>query len=436
MSRVHDALRRAEQLLEGSADPSAEGALVVKDEAGIAGVESPVEVPAQPSRGLMRPETGGLQIDARAFLARCKTIPFRPAPEAHLINPDEPHDGASEEFRSLRTRLNHMQAQQDLRVIVCTSASPAEGKTFTECNLALAQAQLELPILLADLDLRRPVVHQQFQCERSPGFSDFLLGEKSLEECIRHVEGTNLYILPAGSAVRNPLELLNMRPVRYTLDSFRKVFNWVILDTPPLLFSADANLLATITDGIILVVRIGSTSYDSVVRAIQTLCENNVLGIVANGARAGELYSKYTYYYTKTEGAADFDDDDDEDIEPAEGEAESAEAIEAVSEVSEASAVEASAPAAAETLAPGEAPAEPVADSGPTFAEATTIEQPPGPPIVEAKPKAKGGFFGFRRSEPSPKKEKAPKVKPAKVKRPVEADEDDGDDGNEWPGVN
>src|SRR3954470_14290753 len=142
MSRVHDALRRAEQMLDGTPDgpqPGDDGhALVVKEDAGIAGAESPVDVPASaaPSRGLMRPETAGMQIDARAFLARCKTIPFRPAPEAHLINPEEPHDGASEEFRSLRTRLNHMQAQQDLRVIVCTSASPAEGKTFTACNLA------------------------------------------------------------------------------------------------------------------------------------------------------------------------------------------------------------------------------------------------------------------------------------------------------------
>ncbi len=442
MSRVHDALRRAEQLLDGAGDPSADGALVVQDEAGIANVESPVDVPAQPSRGLMRPENGGLQIDARAFLARCKTIPFRPAPEAHLINPDEPHDGASEEFRSLRTRLNHMQAQQDLRVIVCTSASPAEGKTFTACNLALAQAQLEHPILLADLDLRRPVVHQQFQCERSPGFSDFLLGEKSLEECIRHVEGTNLYILPAGSAVRNPLELLNMRPVRYTLDSFRKVFNWVILDTPPLLFSADANLLATITDGIILVVRIGSTTYDSVVRAIQTLCENNVLGIVANGARAGELYSKYTYYYTKTEGAADFDDDDDEDAESAEGEAESAEAIEAGAEVTEVATTTSAteAPAANESAPPPEAASQPapeaVADLGPTFAEATTFEEPPAPAFAEPKPKSKG-LFGFLKSEPKPKKEKPAKpakVKPAKAKKPVEVDEDD-DDGDQWPGV-
>jgi receptor protein-tyrosine kinase len=92
-----------------------------------------------------------------------------------------------------------------------------------------------------------------------------------------------------------------MRHVKQTLDGLRKLFNWVILDTPPLLFSADANLLSTMTDGVLIVVRIGSTTYDNVIRAMQSLCENNVLGIVANGARAGELYSKYTYYYSKHE---------------------------------------------------------------------------------------------------------------------------------------
>ena len=393
MSRVHDALRRAEQMLDGTLDPpSTENdgrSLVVKDEVAVAEADAPVEVPnpAAAPKGLMRPETGGLQIDARSFLARCKSIPFRPAPEAHLINPEEPHDGASEEFRSLRTRLNHMQAQQDLRVIVCTSASPAEGKTFTACNLALAQAQLEHPVLLADLDLRRPVVHQQFQCERSPGFSDFLLGEKSLEECIRHVEGTNLYILPAGSAVRNPLELLNMRPVRYTLDSFRKVFNWVILDTPPLLFSADANLLATITDGIILVVRIGSTTYDSVVRAIQTLCENNVLGIVANGARAGELYSKYTYYYTKSEGATREPDDDADEEEGIGG----------------------------SSVATTDADGEPVVVGKKNSAGADSFG-----PSFGAAAEPKGGFFSRFRSGGA--------GKPKKEKAPVEEDEADDDD--------
>ena len=111
----------------------------------------------------------------------------------------------------------------------------------------------------------------------------------------------NLYLLPAGSPVKNPLELLNMRQTKVLFEELPHVFNWAIFDTPPLLFSADANLLSTMADGTILVVKIGSTTFDNVTRAMQSLCENNVLGIVANGARASELYSKYTYYYSKTE---------------------------------------------------------------------------------------------------------------------------------------
>jgi len=337
MSRVHDALRRAEQMLEaggGIGDtPDDPVSLVVTEDGSVAGQQSPIDIPnvhgANGIRngydipnghgGLARSELKQPEVDWRNFLLRCKVIPFRPAPETHLIDVERPHEVPGEEFRSLRTRLNHLQSQQDLHSIVVTSASPAEGKSFTAVNLALAQSQLETPVLLADLDLRRPVIHNLLQCERSPGFSDFLLAEKPLEECIRRIEGSNLYFLPAGSQVKNPLELLNMRHVKQTLEGLRKIFNWVILDTPPLLFSADANLLSTLTDGTLIVVRIGSTTYDSVIRAMQTLCENNVLGIVANGARAGELYSKYTYYYSKqeehadTEAAPEHDDEEQED---------------------------------------------------------------------------------------------------------------------------
>ena len=350
MSRVHDALRRAEEFserLKEETPPTATPANGVPSEPGgslPAGTEGdiseartpgrfPIHYPVQqapayeapvqqagqhvsgqhmPGRQIINPQGSAhgvlavpdgkeLQIDWDNFLSQCRSIAFKPAPEAHLIDFERPQEVPGEEFRTLRTRLNHMQSQQDLRSIVITSASPAEGKTFTAINLALAQAQLESPVLLADLDLRRPVIHNMFQCERSPGFSDFLTAEKPLEECVRRIAGTNLYFMPAGTQVRNPLELLNMRQVKLTVEAFRKVFNWVILDTPPLLFSADANLLATLTDGTLIVVRIGSTTYDSVIRAMQTLCENNVLGIVANGARAGELYSKYTYYYSRTD---------------------------------------------------------------------------------------------------------------------------------------
>jgi len=235
----------------------------------------------------------------RGILEQVQEIPFNPAPEVHLIDASRPHEAPMEEFRTLRTRLNHLQGLQPIHNIVITSPSPAEGKSFAAVNLALAEAHLTNNLtLLADFDFRRPIVHNMFQVDRSPGITDYLLGKAKLHEVIKKVSGSNLYIMPAGEAVINPLELLNLAEVRTLLDNLPQLFNWVILDSPPLLFAADANLLSTLCHGTILVVRIGTTTIDSVTRAMQSLCENNVLGIVVNGARRGELYSKYTYYHS------------------------------------------------------------------------------------------------------------------------------------------
>jgi receptor protein-tyrosine kinase len=229
-------------------------------------------------------------------------VPFQPALESHLLDINNSHETPAEEFRTLRTRLNHLQTLQPLHTVVVTSPSPAEGKTFTAVNLALAQSQLaENLVLLGDFDLRRPVIHNLLQISRAPGLSDYLSGECKFGEALRRIEGANLYVMPAGSVVRNPLELLNTRQAKALFEELPRHFTWSIFDTPPLLFSADANLLATLADGTVLVVKIGSTTFDNVTRAMQSLCENNVLGIVANGARASELYSKYTYYYSRTE---------------------------------------------------------------------------------------------------------------------------------------
>jgi len=236
------------------------------------------------------------------MLGDAPLTPFRPAPESHLLDLNNSHETPAEEFRTLRTRLNHLQTLQPLHTVVVTSPSPAEGKTFSAVNLALAQSHLaESSVLLGDFDLRRPIVHNLFQIERAPGLSDYLTGQCTFPQALRRIEGMSLYVLPAGTPVRNPLELLNMRQTRALFEELPRSFNWAIFDTPPLLFSADANLLATMADGTILVVKIGSTTFDNVTRAMQSLCENNVLGIVANGARASELYSKYTYYYSRTE---------------------------------------------------------------------------------------------------------------------------------------
>lgn len=211
-----------------------------------------------------------------------------------------------EEFRTLRTRLNHMKSLQPIHTIVVTSPSPAEGKSLSAANLALAESHLAgNSTLLADFDFRRPIIHTMFGVNRSPGITDYLLGKAPLSKCIKKIAGTTLYVMPAGEAVINPLELLNLRDVKLLMDRLPSIFDWVILDSPPLLFAADANLLSTLCHGILLVVRIGQTTIDSVTRAMQSLCNNNVLGIVVNGARRGELYSKYTYYhsyYTPREG--------------------------------------------------------------------------------------------------------------------------------------
>jgi receptor protein-tyrosine kinase len=227
-----------------------------------------------------------------------EVVPYTPHPDALLVNMKKPREAPGEEFRTLRTRLNHLQISQPLHTLVVTSASPAEGKSFTATNLALTQAQLtDKRVLLADFDFRRPSVDKTLQLGSSPGITDYLRGEVPLTKAIRKLESPNLYVITAGQVVPNPLELLNLRECRALLQQLRQTFDWVILDSPPLLFAADGNLLATMCDGTILVVRIGSTTFETVSRALQSLCENNVLGIVVNGARRGELYSKYTYYH-------------------------------------------------------------------------------------------------------------------------------------------
>ena len=241
----------------------------------------------------------GAAAELAGLLERIESIPYTPSPEASLIDSARPTEPPAEEFRSLRTRLNHLQTLQPIHSVVITSPSPAEGKSFTAANLALAQSHLEGNLtLLCDFDFRRPVVHNMFQMPRSPGATEYLQGKAQLHEIIRRVEGTNLYIMPAGEAVLNPLELLNLAEVKTLFDRLPSVFNWVILDSPPLLFAADANLMSTLAHGLLMVVRLGSTTIEVVTRAIGSLCQNNILGIVVNCAQKSELYSKYTYYHS------------------------------------------------------------------------------------------------------------------------------------------
>ncbi len=299
MSRVHDALRKAAQEKTEFPRPSAPRVFATSPGLDLSGLA--VESAAARDNGAPTAVLVDVAADVdelEGIIRNAQTIPYRPLKDALLVDPANPREAPAEEFRTLRTRLNHMQTIQPLHTIVVTSASPAEGKSFTATNLAVTQSQLaDKRVLLADFDFRRPTVDKTFQIPCSPGITDFLVGKARLSDVIRKVGDTQLYIMTAGEPVTNPLELLNLKECKALIDGLRHHFDWVILDSPPLLFAADGNLLSTMCDGTIIVVRIGTTTFDSVTRALQSLCENNVLGVVVNGARRGELYSKYNYYH-------------------------------------------------------------------------------------------------------------------------------------------
>ena len=177
----------------------------------------------------MAVEQGEDLVDLEDIISRAREIAYKPLKDALIVHPTRPREAPAEEFKTLRTRLDHLQRMQPLHTLVVTSASPAEGKSFTAINLAITQAQLaEKRVLLADFDFRRPSIHSTFQIPCCPGITDYLTGKARLSEIMCRVADTNLYILPAGESVPNPLELLNLKECKTLIDDLRNHFDWVI----------------------------------------------------------------------------------------------------------------------------------------------------------------------------------------------------------------
>ncbi|HKY98878.1 MAG TPA: polysaccharide biosynthesis tyrosine autokinase, partial [Gemmatimonadaceae bacterium] len=166
---------------------------------------------------------------------------------------------AAESFRTLRTNLMFSQASQALRMIVVTSASPGEGKTTTASNLAVSFAQQGMRVLLVDCDLRRSRLHRLFQLKREPGFSDLVHGYADEEEVTHPTSVTGLYVICSGKLPPNPAEMLGSEEARKKFGSLMEGYDLVVLDTPPLLAASDAAILSTIANGVIVVLRAGST---------------------------------------------------------------------------------------------------------------------------------------------------------------------------------
>src|ERR1700684_3883761 len=203
----------------------------------------------------------------------------------------------AEQFRTLRSRLYQMRSTQPLKTLLVTSSVPAEGKTFVTNNLAQAIVrQPDRRCLIIDADLRCSRLHVPLGAPPTPGLTDYLLGEADEMAVIQHGQEGNLCFIPGGKEVSNPSELLLNGRLKTLLERVTPVFDWVILDSPPLLPVADASLLADHVDGVILVLRAASTQTSTAERACQELQGRNVVGGVLNAVEKAHAYGSYYYH--------------------------------------------------------------------------------------------------------------------------------------------
>jgi capsular exopolysaccharide synthesis family protein len=209
---------------------------------------------------------------------------------------ERPCSPESEGVRNLRAAIMLSRPAEPPRVLLVASPSPGEGKTTVAVNLAIALAQRGKTCLI-DGDLRQAAVTQKFTGPH--GLTDVLAGSALLESVLQDIPDVeNLMLLPVGSATQNPGELVASGPMGAILSAVRQRFQYVVIDSSPLIPFADGRTMATLTDGVVLVGRWGSTTREALIRSVEILSEVHapVLGIVFNGIGDGFRYSKYYGY--------------------------------------------------------------------------------------------------------------------------------------------
>ncbi|MGA8223987.1 MAG: CpsD/CapB family tyrosine-protein kinase [Candidatus Acidiferrales bacterium] len=297
MSRIHEALKKAEQ--ERAAVHAVEGVVLPADATAATPprIETEMETRAEiPSRtATMAPAVGNyLRFDD--LRQHCAHPHWHMDPNVNVFfNPSLSEHGA-EQFRTLRSRLYQLRGGQALRTLLVTSAVPGEGKTFVTSNLAQAIVrQPDRRVLIIDADLRCSRLHVPLGAPSAPGLTDYLRGEADEMKVIQHGQEGNLCFVPGGNEVSNPSELLSNGKLKTLLDRVTPVFDWVILDSPPCLPVADASVLADLVDGVLMVVRAAVTPALTAQRACQELQGRNVVGVVLNAMEETAGYDSYYY---------------------------------------------------------------------------------------------------------------------------------------------
>jgi len=217
--------------------------------------------------------------------------------EGQLVSNEGVSRHFKEAFRTVRTNLLFVSDDEKLRTVLVTSTGPSEGKTIVASNLAIALAQARQRVLLIDADMRRPRVHDIFEVPLQPGLSELIAGEHN--KLVRPSGMPNLWLLPAGDVPLDPAELLSSGEFKRILKKFGEDFDWVLIDTPPVMAVSDAALVAHVSAGVLFVIGSEQTTVPAALNALEQLEAANArfVGAVLNRVELERNSFFYSDYY-------------------------------------------------------------------------------------------------------------------------------------------
>lgn len=309
MSRIHEALKRAEQERAAAQGGHAEVSSVVEapvleqvsDRSTGNGNSTASAVATAPAATSAMPTfTNPFTFDT--LIARCAQSQWRPDPKTMLFFGQDESARGAEQFRTLRSRLYQMREKMSLKKILVTSALPKEGKSFVAANLAqVLVKQHGRRVLLIDADLRVPSLHSVLGTASVPGLGDYLTGGSDEFGVMQRGPMDNLFFIPGGRSEVQPAELIGNGRFKMLMQRVEPLFDWVIVDSPPAVPVSDGSQLANFCDGVLMVVRSNSTPYDTAQKARQEFLGKTLVGVVLNGISKSESYARYYYdVYEKT----------------------------------------------------------------------------------------------------------------------------------------
>jgi capsular exopolysaccharide synthesis family protein len=257
------------------------------------------EFPLTSSLAAEVPQATAVEIDdiPATDISQFQSLVISASPESRLVSLTDEASLGAEKFRFLGVRLRQLRQTRSLKKLLITSTIPEEGKTMVSANLAISLAQRRpQKVLLLEGDLRRPALSTRFGLPRLPGLTEWLQGSEGPATSIYHLENAGLYFLPAGSPPANPLELMQSERLAELMEQLTDWFDWVLIDSPPVVPLADTSVWMRSADGILMVVREGVTQKRQLQSALQELEESKILGVVLNSSSNTDHKNYYQRY--------------------------------------------------------------------------------------------------------------------------------------------